>query len=288
MKANFYRIKCVTNMHMGSGDINFNIVDNEVQRDPVTGYPTMFSSGVKGALRQHFADHDKVVELFGSDIKESDSNGKSGSTPGKLKFLPGNLLFLPVRASKGDQAYYMVTTKSLLMQFESLYQTVMGEEYFGNDRLDKIVEGKTYGNPDAEVDGLETTNEKLEGPLDECLIKKMIKVVNKIYELPKETSNQDVDKIVIMKESDLRKINLPVLARNQLENGISQNLWYEEVVPHEAIFYTAVLSDGTHSGDAALAEFDEYIKNNNLVQFGGNATIGYGLTQITKMSDKEA
>lgn len=273
MKANFYRIKCVTNMHMGSGDINFNIVDNEVQRDPVTGYPTMFSSGVKGALRQHFADHDKVVELFGSDIKESDSNGKSGSTPGKLKFLSGNLLFLPVRASKGDQAYYMVTTKSLLMQFESLYQTVMGEEYFGNDRLDKIVEGNTYGNPDAEVDGLETTIENLD---------------QQLYKFLKEKMSMDVNKIVIMQESDLRKINLPVLARNQLENGISQNLWYEEVVPHEAIFYTAVLSDGTHSGDAALAEFDEYIKNNNLVQFGGNATIGYGLTQITKMSDKEA
>lgn len=273
MKANFYRIKCVTNMHMGSGDINFNIVDNEVQRDPVTGYPTMFSSGVKGALRQHFADHDKVVELFGSDIKESDSNGKSGSTPGKLKFLSGNLLFLPVRASKGDQAYYMVTTKSLLMQFESLYQTVMGEEYFGNDRLDTIDERKTYGNINAEVDGLKTSNEKLD---------------DQLYKFLKEKMSMDVNKIVIMQESDLRKINLPVLARNQLENGISQNLWYEEVVPHEAIFYTAVLSDGTHSGDAALAEFDEYIKNNNLVQFGGNATIGYGLTQITKMSDKEA
>lgn len=287
MKANFYRIKCVTNMHMGSGDINFNIVDNEVQRDPVTGYPTMFSSGVKGALRQHFADHDKVVELFGSDIKESDSNGKSGSTPGKLKFLSGNLLFLPVRASKGDQAYYMVTTKSLLMQFESLYQTVMGEEYFGNDRLDKIAEGNTYGNPDAEVDGLKTSNGNTAEEVD-GLKTSNEKLDDQLYKFLKEKMSMDVNKIVIMQESDLRKINLPVLARNQLENGISQNLWYEEVVPHEAIFYTAVLSDGTHSGDAALAEFDEYIKNNNLVQFGGNATIGYGLTQITKMSDKEA
>ena len=27
----------------------------------------------------------------------------------------------------------------------------------------------------------------------------------------------------------------------------------------------------------------KYINNNNLVQFGGNATIGYGLTHINKM-----
>ena len=97
----------------------------------------------------------------------------------------------------------------------------------------------------------------------------------------------DVEKAFIMTDSDMKSINLPVLARNQLENGISQNLWYEEVVPHEAIFYTAVLSDGTESGDKALDDFDKYISENNLVQFGGNASIGYGLTQIERLN-KEA
>ena len=44
----------MTNMHVGNGDVNYNIIDNEVEKDPVTGYPTINASGVKGALREFF------------------------------------------------------------------------------------------------------------------------------------------------------------------------------------------------------------------------------------------
>ena len=67
MNSRVYGIKCITNLHMGSGDVNFNIVDNEVQRDPVTEYPSMYSSGIKGALREYFensASKDKVIDIF--------------------------------------------------------------------------------------------------------------------------------------------------------------------------------------------------------------------------------
>ena len=48
-----YKIDCITNLHVGSGDLNYNIVDNEVERDAVTGYPVIHASGLKGALREH-------------------------------------------------------------------------------------------------------------------------------------------------------------------------------------------------------------------------------------------
>ena len=53
MTANIYLLECLTNLHVGSGEVNYNIVDNEVERDVVTNYPTINSSGVKGALRAH-------------------------------------------------------------------------------------------------------------------------------------------------------------------------------------------------------------------------------------------
>ena len=271
MKANFYTMKCITNMHMGSGDINFNIIDNEVQRDPVTGLPTMFSSGIKGALREHFGNHDKVVDIFGSDIMESNKENKKRSVPGKLKFLSGNLLFLPVIASKGDQAYYLVTTKEILVQFDALYQSIMGKTVFGKV-LHSIQAKTTYAPEGAEVDGIKSTNERI--PAD----------LKSIFE--KLTGKENVNRIMILEEQLVKKINLPVLARNHLDNGISQNLWYEEVVPHEAVFFTAVLTDGTSSGDEALESFDQYItgeKGYSLVQFGGNASVGYGLTKISKV-----
>ena len=62
--------------------------------------------------------------------------------------------------------------------------------------------------------------------------------------------------------------NLPIIARNKLENGLSDNLWYEQVLPAETVFYTII-----QEGD------DENLKsylNNKIVQIGANATIGYG------------
>lgn len=61
--------------------------------------------------------------------------------------------------------------------------------------------------------------------------------------------------------------NLPIIARNVLENGESKNLWYEQVVPAETIFYAV-----TQESDAVLAD----AINGKVIQIGANATIGYG------------
>ena len=58
--------------------------------------------------------------------------------------------------------------------------------------------------------------------------------------------------------------------------GISENLWYEEVVPHHSIFTFYVLADS----EERLSCFSNYILN-RVVQFGGGATIGYGFCKIT-------
>ena len=64
------RMKCITNLHAGNGDVNYNIVDNEVERDPIFGYPTVNASGVKGALREFFKTvaPNLVKPLFGNDV----------------------------------------------------------------------------------------------------------------------------------------------------------------------------------------------------------------------------
>lgn len=71
---------------------------------------------------------------------------------------------------------------------------------------------------------------------------------------------------------------MPVLARNQLENGKSKNLWYEEIVPHNSIFYFFALADSKE----LLDDFANVIKD-KVIQFGNNASIGYGLCRVTKV-----
>ncbi len=61
--------------------------------------------------------------------------------------------------------------------------------------------------------------------------------------------------------------NLPIIARNVLENGESKNLWYEQVLPAETVLYTIIQEEG----DVLAKALDGQI-----VQIGANATIGYG------------
>ncbi len=61
--------------------------------------------------------------------------------------------------------------------------------------------------------------------------------------------------------------NLPIIARNVLENGESKNLWYEQVLPAETVFYAIIREEGDSLKNAL---------NGQLVQIGANATIGYG------------
>ena len=61
--------------------------------------------------------------------------------------------------------------------------------------------------------------------------------------------------------------NLPIIARNVLDNGESKNLWYEQVLPAETVLYTIIQEEGEALKGAL---------NGKLVQIGANATIGYG------------
>ena len=71
--------------------------------------------------------------------------------------------------------------------------------------------------------------------------------------------------------------NLPIIARNVLENGESKNLWYEQVIPAETVFYT-IIDD---KGDRALA--NKIADDKAIVQIGANATIGYGYCKFTNL-----
>lgn len=73
--------------------------------------------------------------------------------------------------------------------------------------------------------------------------------------------------------------NLPIIARNVLENGESKNLWYEQVVPSEAVFYTLI--DDTLDEESTMAK--KISEENAIVQIGANATIGYGYCKFTNL-----
>lgn len=251
MKAIVYKITCLTNLHVGNGESNFDIIDNAVERDPVTELPTINSSGVKGAFRQYFKDHgaeeDVITSIFGTDPKSFQKEGRSKSYPGRVKFYQADLLSRPARASRGDHTNYMVTSEEAV----GIYN--IKAMIFGTAKIDLV---DSRSNTQIAVEGVEH------------LYVQDISAIS--------------DQTIILSDRVLRDLPLPVLARNQLDNGISQNLWYEQVVPHKSIFTFAVSSDD----DKALKMFDALLGKSAYVQFGGNASIGYGLCKVEKMEAK--
>ncbi len=238
MKFKLYKIKCLTNLHVGNGDVNFNVIDCEVERDPVTNYPTINASGIKGAFREHFEaiGSNDITEIFGKGNAANNSNEKCG---GKVKFFCANMLAIPMRISYGDKPYALVTTETAINQLKNLCVAICGRE-------ESITSDCSL--PKIEIEGVPCS-----------------KSVNIFGE-----------ELYVMDDSAFSNIPLPVLARNCLEG--KGNLWYEEIVPHESTFYFFAIS-----ADDTLDKFDEILKDNNIVQFGGNASIGYGMCKVEEV-----
>lgn len=263
-----YKVKCITNLHVGDGEANYNIIDNEIERDPVNEYPMIFSTGVKGALREHFKGMKSNGErlIFGKEASEENTDSTEETEQGNVKFTNAYLLALPMRASQGKKSYYMVTSTGMLEQLVDLECYLRPDkEKFEKIRtaIQQIDKSQKVSKENGiAVEGMKVT----ETNADET-----------IQEFVKKWIGHDV---VILPESDFRKYRYPVQARNRLVNGKSDNLWYEEYVPHNALFYLYVIQMAGKRGEKAFEAFESGIKDNLLVQFGANATVGFGLTKL--------
>lgn len=249
MDFKLFIMRNLSNMHVGSGDNNFGVVDNLVQRDAITSFPTINSSSLKGALREYFGNGDTTNYIFGDENQS-----------GKYRFFAANLLFLPVRSNK--KPYYMATCPSVINEFLNTLENL----------------------------GIDTTDfKKLAIEVgDDKVLTKENKVRIEDWEsiesagLPEKIDLLDIENIALFGNDAFKELTnqLPVIARNNLENGQSTNLWYEEVVPRESRFFFMV-----GMGEEHKKHFIEKIKAGN-VQVGGNASIGYGFTKITAMRGK--
>lgn len=251
MIAHLYKLTCITNMHVGNGEVNYSIIDNEVQRDPVLGTPMIFSSSVKGALRSHMTplvEEDTIRKIFGGD--------KNNMTMGEYKFFSANMISRPLRVSCGESPYVNATSKTIISNHLSLMQDLGIKIYKEENKLPEIEDEKKYCSS-LNIDEIEGEQVKVCCPNE--LLKK---IIGENWAL---TNNET-----------LLDIPLPVIARNELNNGKSNNLWYEEIVPHKSIFYFVILTPSTEN------LLDERI-NGQIVQFGANASVGYGYSKVEKV-----
>jgi CRISPR-associated protein Cmr4 len=261
--VDLYLIRAVSNLHVGSGEGDFSVVDKQVQRDPVTGLPVIHASGFKGALREameYAGEHeeDAVVSIFGADPKRKDGKIQQGLN----NFFDGKLLALPIRSS--HHFFYVATCESLLAAFAADLETFSP----GHALIEPV---KSLSQV-----AVEKNNPRYFGPAAGEI---SLEDWTATHDAAPVEDFTDLlgPRIALLHNDDFRTLagELPIIARNYLENGISRNLWYEETVPREARFYSVVTR---HADNDELNTFLE--NNKNLVQIGANATVGYGLCEL--------
>ena len=263
-----YRIECITNLHVGSGDVNYNIIDNEVERDPVTGYPVVHSSGLKGALREYFSAKKDlsfdITDIFGQEPvrkkSEADSTGSNSKAikPGSYKFMDANLLARPMRVSGQIASITVISERSVNDFIRRM--NLFGIDKFGCELIEPLVFPESI-NFLTNVGGINS----IEGEEFAALPKHAADIINRLSEIIGS------DYAVV---KDFNDYDLPVVARNYLEDGESKNLWYEEIVPHDSIFYTVIMTPDSQM-QLDLSE---------IIQIGGHASIGCGFTKFSKLN----
>jgi CRISPR-associated protein Cmr4 len=267
--VDFLLIECRSNLHVGSGNENYGVIDKAVQRDAATNLPTIHGSGLKGALREHFSDQQFVSHVFGSSPKEDDPSKKSKA--GHYNFHDGWLIGYPVRSNV--LPFFTATTPKIVQDLLDRCND-FGVK-LSNELAGKLRELAAITNEQPVVFRQPNFRDTPEIILEDWI------AVNDWDEF----TTEDLATLEVIWGKNLAVLpypkfqeltdNLPVIARNYLENGQSANLWYEEVVPRGSRFYTFIEAKKTHTDFDPTGRF----------QLGGNATVGYGQTLFSKITN---
>lgn len=245
-----FTIRCISNLHAGNGESDDAAIDKMVQRDVATNFPCIHASSLKGAFREYFkfksgVSEHQLFQWFGSD-----KNEKENMQQGALRFSDAQLLLFPARGI--ESPYYLATSPGLVDQLNS--------------------SNKDYG-----VDfTLQLKN-----------LPKVVVAEGVTGEMRSSNLNLFPEFMMLSHEviNTIACDNLPIVARNCLDNGESVNLWYEEFVPRETVFYFYIVNFNMDDpkNNELLTNFVKELDGVKLY-IGANNTVGQGYSLISKVA----
>jgi CRISPR-associated protein Cmr4 len=254
IKNQVWLITAKTNLHAGNENTSsYGLIDKSVQRDVLTALPCIHASSLKGALNEFFTVKKKKDGHFLLTVFGADKSGNNRDTQkGSYSFFDAQLLSIPVQSN--NRLFYRATAPGVLKRFAEQLG-LFGIEYtafnldFDLERPVVFTEaGTKLGDFTA---GVQAPNEEVTR-LEKLIGKDIALFSDKQF---KELCDDD---------------SLPIIARNKL--GENKNLWYEQIVPQETVFYSLFLSG---ENEDITKELD-----GEIVQIGANATIGFGYCQF--------
>ncbi|MCC7020930.1 MAG: type III-B CRISPR module RAMP protein Cmr4 [Ardenticatenales bacterium] len=272
----------LTETHVGGAGA-VGAVDLPIVREATTGLPFLPDTALKGVARDagdRVKNEDLVNRLFGPTGEGTELHA------GSLVFTQGHLLAYPLRSLQ--RPYVYATCSLLLSRLDRLarafgitlsnakaWQGLLADDAavrvgtaFAPKAL--LLESCPFGSlrPDAAVDAL---GDVLRGwmPADEG-----------------ETGGRVKADLVVVPDADFTALvgsAAPVRARIRLDpetgttSGTSGNLWYEEMLPTDCLFWSLISERDERQNGKAVHDFQTLLMPSlRHTQIGGGMTTGHG------------
>ena len=291
-----------TPLHAGSGQ-DLGIVDLPIQRERHTSFPKIESSGLKGSIREVFESG--TGEITVGDQTVNNSNRKKAISlafgpeegdahQGALGFTDARILLFPVKSMKGVFAW--ITCPKVLERFKEDLELCKNSGAI-----------KKHFFEDGSVPLKNTISN-----LGKLAIKDKIILEEYAFSVEENENTKEFakflasllgieeieDKLVVLSNDDFRDfINLSteVITRTKIDNEtgtVEQGaLFTEEYLPAETVMYSLALTtpifnkekgvfgvkNGKEEEELVMEFFEKGLPN--VMQIGGNATIGKGIVR---------
>jgi CRISPR-associated protein Cmr4 len=270
-----------TSLHPGTGTTT-GVIDLPIQREKHTGFPLIQSSGLKGSMRERAGkkwgrDSDLVNIIFGPE---------DADYAGSIAITDARLLAFPVRSL--SEVYIWITCPTVLSRLKR-DMGIIGKDY-----------SKLSGLPSCEGKALVGEKSDLQSPLviedfkldindsQKNTVKEWIEEILKL--MPETDSHNTVKEkmkkhLIVISDSDYSHLvttATQVSARIILDDKkTSQNLWYEESLPPDCLFYALVMAMKPRGGNSDIKKAEDALKKlqeavTGYLQIGGNETVGMG------------
>ncbi len=283
-------LKALTPLHVGAGRGASIHVELPVQRDEF-GFPTIWASSLKGALRANFDRGSKCDKntIFGPEPASPEVSEYSSAA----SFTDARLILIPGRLLKGVWAY--ITSPHMLEQFRTLLE-VRGERVDvpsvgGNEALVSKSELLLTGSDGRRY--IVVNEARLEAREDKSVIESLSKV------LPDKIANMVKDRgIIVVSDTVARDIvnrSMVIQHRVRLDPStktvVRGALWSEEYMPSNTVMASLVVCREPRrrrsEGEACASAMDvcsdlvSYFTNTrSTIYVGGKETIGKGLVEL--------
>jgi CRISPR-associated protein Cmr4 len=282
-------IKAITNLHPGVGRTG-DLIDLPVQKDNL-GFPTLYSSSLKGALKSAFwllpnVNRETVKNLFGSEPEEETFSSA-------IAILDAFIVAFPVRSLEG--VYAFATSPLLLKRLNELLK-ITGKTYdYVLDLSDySVSKGACQVSQDAKkmfeitpLNGKLVINEDL---VIECSIQHSDNI-KKLEDL----LGIEHGRLILLSDDDVLNalekslVRVTRIAIDREKKVVKEGaLWTEEYVPWNTVFATLILYSRSKKPNSDLQtpsrvkeEFHKLLeRTRNYLIIGGNETVGRGIVNL--------